>query len=79
MLAATFAVLTVAPFVAFIQIGVTVALGVLLDTVLVRSVLVPALALDTGRWFWWPSRIAREAPTPPTRPTRELADARVET
>ncbi len=79
VLAATFAVLTVAPFVAFIQIGVTVALGVLLDTVLVRSVLVPALALDTGRWFWWPSRIAREAPTPPTRPTRELADARVET
>jgi RND superfamily putative drug exporter len=79
VLAATFAVLTVAPFVAFIQIGVTVALGVLLDTVLVRSVLVPALALDTGRSFWWPSRIAQEAPKPPPRPARELADARVET
>jgi RND superfamily putative drug exporter len=77
VLAATFAVLTVAPFVAFIQIGVTVALGVLLDTVLVRSVLVPALALDTGRWFWWPSRIAHQAPNPPPGPTRELADARV--
>jgi putative drug exporter of the RND superfamily len=52
-------VLTIAPYVAFIQIGVTVALGVLLDTVLVRSVLVPALALDTGRRFWWPGRLAQ--------------------
>jgi RND superfamily putative drug exporter len=57
VLAATFASLVVAPFVAFIQIGVTVALGVLLDTMLVRSVLVPALALDVGRRFWWPSRL----------------------
>ncbi len=56
VLAATFAALTGAPQVAFIQIGTLVALGVLIDTFLVRSILVPALALDTGRSFWWPSR-----------------------
>jgi RND superfamily putative drug exporter len=63
VLAATFAALLTAPFVAFIQIGVIVAVGVILDSMLARSVLVPALALDTGRWFWWPSRLARH-PTP---------------
>lgn len=56
VLAATFAALTVAPQVAFIEIGVLVALGVLLDTLLVRSILVPALILDVGRRFWWPAR-----------------------
>ncbi|MFI1582060.1 MMPL family transporter [Embleya sp. NPDC020630] len=56
VLAATFAALTGAPQVAFIQIGALVALGVLIDTFLVRSILVPALALDTGRAFWWPTR-----------------------
>lgn len=55
VLAATFAALTAAPQVAFIQIGTLVALGVLIDTCLVRSILVPALALDTARTFWWPS------------------------
>jgi RND superfamily putative drug exporter len=54
VLAATFAALLLAPQVAFIEIGVTVAIGVLLDTLLVRSILVPALALDTGDRFWWP-------------------------
>jgi putative drug exporter of the RND superfamily len=37
-----------------------VALGVLLDTIVVRSVLVTALNLDLGRWVWWPSRLARQ-------------------
>jgi putative drug exporter of the RND superfamily len=62
VLAATFATLALAPFVAFVEIGVTVAFGVLLDTALVRSVLVPALALDVGRRFWWPSRLALAGP-----------------
>jgi RND superfamily putative drug exporter len=61
VLAATFSVLLLAPLVAFIEIGFVVAVGVLIDTLLVRSVLVPALALDVGSRFWWPSR-----PTPPT-------------
>jgi len=59
VLAAAFLVLSTAPQVVFIQIGIIVALGVLLDTFLVRSVLVPALALDVGCKFWWPSRLAR--------------------
>jgi RND superfamily putative drug exporter len=37
-----------------------VAFGVLLDTIVVRSVLVTALNLDLGRWVWWPSRLARQ-------------------
>jgi RND superfamily putative drug exporter len=57
VLAATFAVLMLAPLVAFVQIGFVVAVGVLIDTLLVRSVVVPALALDVGRRFWWPSRL----------------------
>ncbi|MES2352436.1 MAG: MMPL family transporter, partial [Pseudomonadota bacterium] len=41
-----------------------VAFGVLLDTFLVRSLLVPALAIDVGRAFWWPSKLWRDRPAP---------------
>ena len=54
LLAAVFAVLGVLPVITLTQIGVVVGLGVLLDTLLVRTVLVPALVLLTGRRFWWP-------------------------
>jgi RND superfamily putative drug exporter len=60
VLAGTFAVLATLPLTAFIEIGFAVALGVLLDTLVVRSVLVTALNLDLGRWVWWPSRLARQ-------------------
>lgn len=56
LLAAVFAVLGVLPLITLTQIGVIVGLGVLLDTLLVRTVLVPALVLLTGRRFWWPGR-----------------------
>ena len=56
VLAATFSVLAVTPTVFMIGLGVVVALGVLLDTFVVRSLLVPALALDIGERFWWPRR-----------------------
>lgn len=59
VLAATFAALNVLPLVPSVQIGVIVAVGVLIDTLLVRTVLVPALALDLGRRTWWPGRPAR--------------------
>ncbi|MBZ9639984.1 MMPL family transporter [Streptomyces sp. PSKA30] len=57
VLAATFAVFAGLLLVTMAQMGVLVGIGVLLDTFLVRTVLVPALALDLGRWFWWPGRL----------------------
>ena len=60
VLAGTFAVLATLPVVAFAEIGFAVALGVLLDTIVVRAVLVTALNLDIGRHMWWPSAMARE-------------------
>jgi putative drug exporter of the RND superfamily len=60
VLAGTFAVLATMPVVAFAEIGIAVALGVLLDTIVVRSVLVTALNLDIGRHLWWPSKLAKK-------------------
>ena len=60
VLAATFSALFTIPILFLVQIGFVVAFGVLLDTFLVRSLLVPALSLDIGRAFWWPSRLWRE-------------------
>jgi putative drug exporter of the RND superfamily len=60
VLAGTFAVLATLPVVAFAEIGIAVALGVLLDTIVVRSVLVTALNLDIGRHLWWPSKLAHK-------------------
>jgi RND superfamily putative drug exporter len=56
VLAATFAALGVIPILFLAQIAFIVAFGVLLDTVLVRSLLVPAVAYDLGPAIWWPSR-----------------------
>ena len=59
LLAAVFAVLGVLPLITLTQIGIIVCIGVLLDTLLVRTVLVPALAFIAGERFWWPSTVAR--------------------
>jgi len=65
VLAATFAALATLPLVAFAEIGFAVALGVLLDTLIVRSVLVTAITLDVGSKIWWPSKLdRRDEPTP---------------
>ena len=65
VLAATFAALGVLPLLFMAQIAFIVAFGVLLDTFVVRTLLVPALAYDLGRRTWWPSRLSRaEAPEP---------------
>ncbi|KRE55324.1 MMPL family transporter [Phycicoccus sp. Soil748] len=60
VLAGTFAVLGTLPVVTFAEIGIAVALGVLLDTLVVRSVLVTALNLDLRGRMWWPSKLARQ-------------------
>ena len=57
LLAAVFAVLGVLPVVALTQVGVVVCIGVLLDTLVVRTVLVPALVFLVGDAFWWPTRL----------------------
>lgn len=59
VLAATFSVFAGLPLVTMAQMGVLVGVGVLLDTFLVRTVMVPALALDLGRWTWWPGALFR--------------------
>jgi RND superfamily putative drug exporter len=79
VLAGTFAVLATMPVVAFAEIGIAVALGVLLDTIIVRSVLVTALNLDIGRYLWWPGKLARrrdlepQGDAPEPEPQRSLA------
>jgi RND superfamily putative drug exporter len=57
VLAGTFSALAVLPLVVLTQLGTVVAFGVLLDTLLVRSVLVPALVHDLGSKVWWPSKL----------------------
>ncbi|GAB1691811.1 MMPL family transporter [Krasilnikovia sp. M28-CT-15] len=61
LLAAVFAVLGVLPLIVLTQIGIIVCIGVLLDTLLVRTVLVPALAFLLGDRFWWPHRLRPHA------------------
>jgi putative drug exporter of the RND superfamily len=59
VLAGTFSVLASLPLVFLTEIGFVVAFGVLLDTFLVRSVLVPSIALTIGDKFWWPSKLSK--------------------
>jgi RND superfamily putative drug exporter len=59
VLAATFSALTVLPLLLLVQIAFIVVFGVLLDTLVVRSLLVPSLAYEVGPRVWWPSRLAR--------------------
>nr|WP_241246750.1 MMPL family transporter [Kocuria sp. KRD140] len=70
VLAATFAALAVLPILFLVQLAIIVTIGVLMDTIIVRSLLVPALALDIGPRSWWPSRVGspgkhRALPTTP--------------
>jgi RND superfamily putative drug exporter len=64
LLAAVFSVLGVLPLITLTQIGIIVCIGVLLDTLLVRTVLVPALAFIAGEKFWWPARVHEPSPLP---------------
>lgn len=63
VLAATFAALAVIPILFLAQLAFIVAFGVLLDTFIVRTLLVPALTYDIGRAIWWPSRLSKQSET----------------
>ncbi|MBM2623740.1 MMPL family transporter [Actinoplanes sp. LDG1-06] len=69
VLAGTFAAMASLPLVFAAELGFAVAFGVLLDTLIVRSVLVTALTLDVGRWMWWPSKLFHRHDTEPETAT----------
>ncbi len=61
ILAGTFAALMFAPMKGLVQIGFATTVGILLDTFVVRSLMVPSIAVLLGRWNWWPSKRAQRA------------------
>lgn len=74
VLAGTFAALCILPSVTFVEVGFTVAVGVLIDTFIVRAVMVTALTLDVGRWMWWPSKLSRRRDPAPAERERVPAE-----
>jgi RND superfamily putative drug exporter len=77
VLAGTFSVLAILPLTFLTEIGFVVAFGVLLDTFLVRSVLVPAIGLGLGDRFWWPSALSKGGPPAPREPQPTPAETAV--
>ena len=71
VLAATFSVLASLPLVFLTELGTAVAFGVILDTIIVRSVLVTAINLDLGGRIWWPSALDRKPPIQPAVPSAD--------
>jgi RND superfamily putative drug exporter len=61
ILAGTFATLVTSPLSVVVQIGAAISIGIMIDTFLVRALLVPALATLAGRWGWWPSSLFRRS------------------
>ena len=70
ILAGTFSVLAGLPLTVLFQLGLCVAAGILLDTFLVRPLIVPGLVIVLGRWTWWPSHL-----TPAQREPRWVGKA----
>jgi RND superfamily putative drug exporter len=75
VLAGTFAVLATIPATFLAELGFAIAFGILLDTIIVRSVLVTALNLDLGRWMWWPSKLAHKPDPAPAELSQERTTA----
>ncbi|MEJ7636003.1 MMPL family transporter [Aeromicrobium sp.] len=78
VLAGTFAALATLPIVFLAELGFAVAVGVLLDTIIVRSVLVTALNLDIGRHIWWPSALAKKEDVPVSQAGDDAIRTRVD-
>ncbi|MDQ2786937.1 MAG: MMPL family transporter, partial [Chloroflexota bacterium] len=76
VLAGTFSVLAILPLVVLTEVGFVVAFGVLLDTLIVRSILVPALTLDVDSHMWWPSSLANTDSDRQTEMADMLAERR---
>ena len=68
ILAGTFATLTTASLQMVFQVGAAIGIGVLIDTFLVRALLIPSLAVLAGRWNWWPSRLFAQQSPPFNQP-----------
>ena len=77
VLAGTFPALAVLPLVSLTETRLPVAFGVLLDTFIVRSVLLPATVIDLGRRIWWPSKLSRREGYPPPVPEPEVESGEV--
>jgi RND superfamily putative drug exporter len=77
VLAGTFAVLATIPSTFLTELGFAVAFGILLDTIVVRLLLVTALNLDVGRWMWWPSKLAQKPDPAPGELRQERTGATV--
>lgn len=73
ILAGTFGVLTIAASGQIQQIGFAIAAGILMDTFLVRTLLVPSTVVLVGRWNWWPSHLAASGEE--SGPTRSIAES----
>ncbi len=73
VLAGTFSALAVLPLVTLTEIGFTIAIGVLIDTFLVRTLLVPAVVLEIGDRVWWPSALAQRGASAAAAPKTEVA------
>jgi putative drug exporter of the RND superfamily len=71
VLGATFLVVGVLPLIELLQLGIIVAFGVLLETTIVRSVVLPAMVMDLGDRVWWPGKSLREADSRTTSPQPE--------
>ncbi|MEU3464964.1 MMPL family transporter [Streptomyces sp. NPDC006733] len=72
VLAATFTVLASLPLVMMVEMGTTIALGVLLDTFVVRTFLIPAASTLLAERVWWPGTLSRRAPRPPEPTAADL-------
>jgi RND superfamily putative drug exporter len=59
--AATMATFAFSDLTVMAQVGTTIALGLLFDTLIVRSFMTPAVAALLGRWFWWPQKVRSQA------------------